>query len=65
MGCHYLSNATCLIRPHLFYALSVVSRTIIVVATLFAMFEERKCVGQVDLSVCLARMKLAEHDKCA
>ena len=29
IGWHYLSNAACLIRPRLFYALSVVSRTII------------------------------------
>ena len=26
LGRHYLSNATCLIRPHLFYALFMVSR---------------------------------------
>ena len=29
-GWHYLSEATCLIRPHLFYARFVVSRTIII-----------------------------------
>ena len=28
MGWHYLSNATCLIRPHLLYACFVVSRII-------------------------------------
>ena len=29
LGWHYLSNATCLIRPHLFYACFVLSRIII------------------------------------
>ena len=29
LGWHYLSNATCLIRPHLLYALFIVSRVII------------------------------------
>ena len=30
IGRHYLSNATCLTRPRLFYVLFVVSRTIII-----------------------------------
>ena len=30
LGKHYLSNATCLMRPRLFYAPCVVSRTIII-----------------------------------
>ena len=30
LGWHYLSNATCLIRPHVFYALFIVSRIIII-----------------------------------
>ena len=34
LGWHYLSNATCLIRPHLFHALSVVSRITIVCQTI-------------------------------
>ena len=40
-GWHYLSNATCLMRPHLFYAGFVVSRiTILYFATVFDTFEE-------------------------
>ena len=30
IGWHYLSNATCLIRPRLFYALFIVSRIIMI-----------------------------------
>ena len=33
IGWHYLSNATCLIRPHLFYALFIVSRITIICQT--------------------------------
>ena len=41
LGWHYLSNATCLMRPHLLYVLfTVVSRITIIFATFFAMFEE-------------------------
>ena len=30
MGWHYLSKATCLTRPHLFYASFVVSRVVVI-----------------------------------
>ena len=39
---HYLSNATCLIRPHLFYVFVVVSR-ITIICYMIRPFEENLC----------------------
>ena len=49
LGWHYLSNATCLIQPHLFHALFIVSRITINYQTNCSPLLKNTCVRQVVL----------------
>ena len=51
IGWHYLSNATCLMRPHVFYVLLVASRSTIVCYILHH-FRRKKCVRLIVLEKC-------------
>ena len=48
IGWHYLSNATCPIRPYLFYTLFTVSRIITIYKSI-CHFLKKTCVRQVAL----------------
>ena len=46
IGWHYLSKATCLIRPHVFYGITCLIR-LIEFAALFTTFEENRCKTRI------------------